>query len=170
MGLPLFSATFQRVARRESGGSFARQNDRSIDYIEATYSTCWSKRCNHCSGQQRCDSGGKEDILNRLELLRERVPSKPIVVLRQEPDLGGSVIDIQSFVVDGESVIPLFSSLACLTASFGGTPRWPPYGIALTYLLKKLRGDEIFLLNPRLPSELRFSAAELRRAFPKIPL
>ena len=38
--------------------------------------------------------------------------------------------------------------------------------VAVVICCALLRGDEVFLLDPRLPSELRFTALEFRRAFP----
>jgi hypothetical protein len=95
------------------------------------------------------------------------VPEKPIVLLAKEPAMDDRSLTIQNYWVDGELVIPLFSSETALSESTEGTDLGrPAMAIARAFLASVLRGDEVFLLDPRLASELRFTALEFRRAFP----
>ena len=104
----------------------------------------------------------------RTKLLRERVPDMPIIVLAKRPDMSSRVLDIQDYVINGESVIPLFSTEAALTASLRGAQLGrPTMAIARPLLASVLGGNEVFLLDPQLPSQLRFTAAEFREAFPE---
>jgi hypothetical protein len=91
----------------------------------------------------------------------------PIVLLAKEPAMDDRSLALQNYRVDGELVIPLFSSEAALRESTQGADLGrPAVAIARGLLASLLRGDEMFLLDPRLPSELRFTALEFRRAFP----
>jgi hypothetical protein len=104
----------------------------------------------------------------RIRQIRERVPEMPIIVLVKQPDLSSHVLDVQDYVVDGESVVPMFSSRATLTQSLAGADLGrPTFAIARPLLGQMLKGNEVFLLDPRLPAQLRFTAAEYREAFPE---
>ena len=103
----------------------------------------------------------------RTKLVRGRVPEMPIVLLAKEPAMDDRSLAIQNYRVDGDLVIPLFSSEAALWESTQGADLGrPAVAIARGLLASLLRGDEVFLLDPRLASELRFTAPEFRRAFP----
>jgi hypothetical protein len=103
----------------------------------------------------------------RTRLVRERVPEPPIVLLAQEPVPDDRALVLQNYRIDGELVIPLFSSEAALRESTQGADlNCPAVAIDRALLGSLLRGDEVFLLDPRLESELRFTAPEFRRAFP----
>ena len=103
----------------------------------------------------------------RAKLVRDRVPEAPIALLAKEPAMEDRSLTLQDYRVDGEPVIPLFSSEAALREStHGGDLGRPAVAIDRGLLVSLLRGDEVFLLDPRLPSELRFTALEFRRAFP----
>lgn len=104
----------------------------------------------------------------RIKLLRERVPEMPIIVLVKQPEMSSRVLDIQNYVINGESVIPLFSTKAALNESLRGADLGrPTFVITRPLLVSMLHGSEVFLLDPQLPSQLRFTAAEFREAFPE---
>ena len=102
------------------------------------------------------------------KLLRERVPEAPIVLLAKAPKGNERSLIIQNFHIDGEFVIPLFSSEKAFRESTQGVDLGPAVAIDRGLLASVLHGDEIFLLDPRLPSELRFDAVEFRQAFPEL--
>jgi hypothetical protein len=100
------------------------------------------------------------------KLLRESVPEAPIVLLAKQPKGRDRSLTIQNYQVNGELVIPLFSSEAALEESTQGVDLGcPALAIDRALLASILRGDEVFLLDPQLPSELRFTALEFRQAF-----
>ena len=103
----------------------------------------------------------------RTRLVRGRTPEMPIVLLVKEPAMDDRSLAIQNYRVDGELVIPLFSSEVALWESTQGADLGcSVVAIDRGLLASMLRGDEVFLLDPRLKSELRFTALEFRRAFP----
>jgi hypothetical protein len=100
--------------------------------------------------------------------LRERLPEMPLIVLGREPDSNQDVLDVQDYVINGENVIPIFSSNAALKQSLGGADLGRPvYAISRSLLGQLLKGREVLLLDPTLPSQTRFTAAEYREAFPE---
>lgn len=104
----------------------------------------------------------------RIKLLRERIPEMPIIVLVKQPELSSHVLDVQDYVINGESVIPLFSTQAALTeALHGATLSRPTMAIARPLLASVLRGNEVLILDLQLPSQIRFTATEFREAFPE---
>jgi hypothetical protein len=98
--------------------------------------------------------------------LRESVPEAPIVLLAKQPKGRDRSLTLQNYHVNGELVIPLFSSEAALEESTQGVDLGcPALAIDRGLLASILPGDEVFLLDPQLPSELRFTALEFRQAF-----
>ena len=73
------------------------------------------------SGKATAVSSEKHVLSERIRMIRERVPEMPIIILVKEPDPKGRVLDVQDYVIDGENVLPMFSSKATLTQSLGGT-------------------------------------------------
>ncbi len=103
--------------------------------------------------------------LDLVKALKDRLQKPPIILLAKEPHGEDRRLSVQNFYVDGELVIPMFSSEAALHestqgADLGLTAIW----IKPRLLASILQGDEVFLLDPRLPSELRFTASEFRQA------
>jgi|ERR1043166_3403180 hypothetical protein len=95
--------------------------------------------------------------------LQETLPEMLIVVLSKPLDPNGQTISLQDFVVNGESIIPLFTSEAPFRQSTGGVDLGRPVmAISRDLLASLLHGNEVFLLDPQLPSERRFTAADLK--------
>jgi len=104
----------------------------------------------------------------RIKLLRERMPEMPIIVLVKQPELSGNMLDIQDYKINGESVIPLFSTEAAVNLSL--RDQWTTrtkMRIARPLFASMLHGNEIFVLDPQSAFSLRFTAAEFREAFPE---
>lgn len=99
--------------------------------------------------------------------LRSRIPRRLTIILAERPDLNGKTLRIQDYIRDGRSFIPIFESPDALRAATGGTDLdlviWE---IDRAFFVSILKGNETLVLNPSLNSELTFSAADLRRAFP----
>jgi hypothetical protein len=101
-------------------------------------------------------------------LLQQRLPERPIIVLCRQPDLNSHVLDIQDYVIDGESIIPLFSSPEALRASTRGADLGRPlFEIDRALLTSVAKGHEVYLLDPQTDRQLRFSARDLLSAFPE---
>ncbi|MES2644311.1 MAG: hypothetical protein V4850_32800 [Myxococcota bacterium] len=89
------------------------------------------------------------------------------MVLATQPELTSNVLALQDYVVGGEHIIPLFTSAQALSASVGaGGLGMPTYAIHRSLLAQISTPDMVFLLDPQLPSQLRFTGAELNEAFP----
>ena len=120
------------------------------------------------SGAASAAASEKDVSTERIRQIRERVPEMPIIVLVKEPDPSSRVLDVQDYVIDGENVLPMFSSKEALNRSPGGADiKRPKLAIARPLLGHVLKGKEVFLLDPGLPMQLRFTAAEYREAFPE---
>ncbi len=105
-----------------------------------------------------------------IALLRQRLVEMPLIVLSKPLDPQSQLLNVQDYVIDGETVIPLFSSRDALQQSAGGqTLGQGVIEIARKLLAEVSRGHEIYLLDPRLPGEIRFTALDLRLAFPVSP-
>lgn len=101
------------------------------------------------------------------KLIRKRVPEAPIILLAKQPKGDERSLTIQNYSVNGELVIPLFSSEASLQESTQGADLGvPSVSIDRGLLASILQGDEVLLLDPSLRSELRFTAVDFRQAFP----
>lgn len=106
----------------------------------------------------------------RLELVRRSIPEVAIVVLTAQPDLSGNLLTLQDYVVAGEHVIPVFTSEQAMSVSVGpGGLGRPTYSVRRDLLAQISTPDTVFLLDPQLPSQLRFTGEELREAFPSLP-
>jgi hypothetical protein len=105
---------------------------------------------------------------DHVRQLRERLSEKPLIVLCREPNPNQNLLDVQDYVINAENVIPIFSSHAALKQSLrGGDLGRPVYAISRSLLAQVLKGDEVLLLDPTLPSQMRFTAAQYREAFPE---
>ena len=105
-------------------------------------------------------------VPDAILLLRQRLPEMPIVLLSERPDPDSDVLDIQDYVMGGETVIPLFSSPEALRASVGRTNLGrPQFRIDRGLLVSLAKGHEVYLLDPQTDGQLRFTATDLRAAF-----
>ena len=103
-----------------------------------------------------------------ISLLQRRLPERPIIVLSKPPDVNANALDIQDYTVGGETIIPLFSSPEAMRASTRGADLGRPlFEIDRALLASIVKGHEVFLLDPQTDGQLRFSANDLRSAFPK---
>ena len=72
-----------------------------------------------------------------------------VVIIARWDDPDSRAITQQDFVIDGRSVIPVFSDEATFRAEIAGSG-FEKQGVAvdLAFLASLLRGDEVLLLNP----------------------
>lgn len=89
--------------------------------------------------------------------------NKVIVFLSKEPDPNSNVLDLQDFIEEGKSFIPVFTSQEKLTESIQGAEL--PYSqikIDGMFLLSIMKGDETIRVNPTLNDEAYFISADLK--------
>ena len=104
----------------------------------------------------------------QIMILQDRVPEELIAILASHPDMNGQSLILQDYRVRGELVIPLFSSEVSLQESIQSADLGcAVVAISRGLLASILHGSEVFLLDPGLQSELRFTAGEFRQAFPQ---
>lgn len=75
-------------------------------------------------------------------------------------------IRLQNFIINGESVYPIFSDEAAFKRQIVGSGfEMQGLNIKVHFLLSFLRGDEVFLLNPGDAEPVRLTTADLARAY-----
>lgn len=85
--------------------------------------------------------------INLVALLRERLPEMPLVVMTKEPDPASYLLELQDYIIGGESVLPLFSSQQALAVSLPGADLGRPiYAIRRDLLVLLLHRSEVRLL------------------------
>jgi hypothetical protein len=116
---------------------------------------------------QAADAGASKgrSVMSLHSILQTRVPPRPVIIFSHMPAPEDTVLGIQDYVRDGESFIPIFDSADALRSA-GGSDGKPAFEIDRALFVSVLKGTETLILNPSLPSELRFHASDLQRAFP----
>ena len=106
------------------------------------------------------------DIEKNMNDQKEVFRNKVIVFLSKEPDLKSNVLDIQDFIENGKSFIPVFTSSEKLTESTQGAELpLPKYQIDGLFLLSIMTGNETLRVNPTLSDEAFFKASDLKKYF-----
>ena len=86
-----------------------------------------------------------------------------IIFLTKEPDPGSTILDIQDFVQDGRSFIPVFTSKETLARSTRGSELpFPTYKIDGLFLLSLMNGNETLRVDATLSNEAYFKASDLK--------
>ena len=97
---------------------------------------------------------------------KEIFKSKVIVFLSKEPDLKSNILEIQDFIENGKSSIPVFTSTEKLTESTQGAELpFPKYQIDGLFLLSIMSGNETLRVNPTLSDEAFFKASDLKEYY-----
>jgi hypothetical protein len=73
-------------------------------------------------------------------------------------------IRLQDFIIDGESIIPIFADEAAFDRQTHGSG-FEALGIIVKLHFSFLRGDEILMLNPGDPKPLKLRPTDLAEAF-----
>ena len=84
-------------------------------------------------------------------------------MLKRQPKDDDRIIDVQSFIMNGEDSIPIFSDIETFKVQAKGSG-FEENGleIKLDFYVNVLKGNEIFVLNPGGNNPKRFTADELR--------
>ena len=85
-----------------------------------------------------------------------------IIILSKELQKKSQYINIQNYIVEGNSFIPVFSSIEKYEASTHGIIDNPVIVINGLLLLSMMNGDEQLRLNPGLDDERDFRASKLQ--------
>ena len=104
----------------------------------------------------------KKNMTDQKEIFKNKV----IVFLSKEPDLKSNILDIQDFIENGKSSIPVFTSTEKLTESTQGAELpFPKYQIDGLFLLSIMSGNEMLRVNPTLSDEAFFKASDLKEYY-----
>lgn len=88
--------------------------------------------------------------------------SKVIVILSKELEGTSNAINIQDYIENGKSFIPVFTSKDKFTESTQGVDIGKPkIEIDGIFLLSLMKGSETLRINPRLADEQYFNASDL---------
>ena len=99
---------------------------------------------------------------------KEIFRNKIIVFLSKEPDPESNILDIQDFIENGKSSIPVFTSTEKMTESTQGAELpFPKYQIDGLFLLSIMNGNETLRVNPTLSDEAFFKASDLKEYYKK---
>jgi hypothetical protein len=110
----------------------------------------------------------KIETQNNMTDQKEIFRNKVIVFLSKEPDPKSNVLDIQDFIENGKSSIPVFTSTKKLTESTQGAELpFTKYQIDGLFLLSIMNGNETLRVNPTLSDEAFFKASDLKEYFKK---
>jgi hypothetical protein len=90
---------------------------------------------------------------------------KVIVILSKDLERMSNNINIQDFIKDGVSFIPVFTSIEKFDESTKGDVKNPKVEIEGIFLLSILQGTELLKVNPGLKDEEDFKAADLIKKY-----
>lgn len=90
---------------------------------------------------------------------------KVIVILSQELDLNSNLINIQDYIHEGKSFIPVFTSIEKFNESTKGQVTNKKIEINGILLLSILNGTETIHVNPGLFDETIFQSVELKKKY-----
>ena len=105
-----------------------------------------------------------KNMTDQKEIFRNKI----IVFLSKEPDPESNILDIQDFIENGKSSIPVFTSTEKMTESTQGAELpFPKYQIDGLFLLSIMNGNETLRVNPTLSDEAFFKASDLKEYYKK---
>jgi hypothetical protein len=118
-----------------------------------------------------CNKAHKENTLMPVtidsvsNMDNDMFKKKVVIILSDSLRGDSSTINIQDYVVDGKSFIPVFTSMAEFDASTQGQVKEDKIEIDGILLLSILKGNETLKTNPGLESEKDYKADELIRKY-----
>lgn len=86
---------------------------------------------------------------------------KVVVILSNELDATSNIINVQDYIQNGKSFIPIFTSVDKCNESTNGAVKNQKIEIDGMFFLSLLKGNEELRINPTLDDELIIGAAEL---------
>lgn len=124
-----------------------------------------------CSCNSKTDQeGNSEKTKEKIETIEhpqmEIFKNKVIIFLKEAPDLASDILDIQDFIVDGKSFIPVFTSKEKLIESTQGAKLpFVEMEIEGFLLLSMMGGNETLRVNPDLKDDASYLTADLKKTF-----
>jgi hypothetical protein len=119
-----------------------------------------------------CNNHKKEIATNNIKPKVEKTEKndevflgKVVIILSEELKGNENLINIQDYVENGKSFIPLFSSIEKFNESTQGNVTNQKIEIDGIFLLSILNGTETLKLNPGLKDEVVFNSGKLKEKF-----
>lgn len=102
-----------------------------------------------------------ENVMSNEDVFKHKV----IVILSEGLDINSNKLNIQDYIQDGKSFIPIFSSMEKFNESTQGQVKNEKIEIDGFLLLSVLKGNETLKLNPGLKDEFSFDAFTLIKKY-----
>ncbi len=119
-----------------------------------------------------CNNSKKEIAEKKMETEMETTNKndkiflgKIVIILSEELEGNSSVINIQDYIENGKSFIPIFSSIEKFNESTKGNIKNQKIEIDGIFLLSLMNGKETLKLNPGLSDEENFKAEILIKKY-----
>ena len=119
-----------------------------------------------------CNNQKKEIATNKLESKVENTEKndevflgKVVIILSEELKGNENLINIQDYVENGKSFIPIFSSIEKFNESTQGNVNNQKIEIDGIFLLSIMNGTETLKLNPGLKDEIVFNSGKLKEKY-----
>lgn len=98
---------------------------------------------------------------NKMIMTDEIFKKNVIIILSSELDMKSNIINVQDYIVNGKSFIPVFTSMDKFNESTKGAVKNTKIEINGMFFLSLLKGNEELHVNPSLEDELIINSAEL---------
>ncbi len=119
-----------------------------------------------------CNNQKKEIATNKLKSKVENTKKndevflgKVVIILSEELKGNENLINIQDYVENGKSFIPIFSSIEKFNESTQGNVNNQKIQIDGMFLLSIMNGTETLKLNPGLKDEIVFNSGKLKEKY-----
>ena len=119
-----------------------------------------------------CNNSKKENLETKVETKIEMTNQndeiflgKVVIILSEELNDNSSAINIQDYIENGKSFIPIFSSIQKFNESTKGNIKNQKIEIDGIFLLSILNGNETLKLNPGLEDETVFKSESLMKKY-----
>ena len=119
-----------------------------------------------------CNNSKKDNSESKVETKMEMTNQndeiflgKVVIILSEELNDSSNVINIQDYIKNGKSFIPIFSSIEKFNESTKGNVKNPKIEIDGIFLLSILNGKETLKLNPGLEDETIFKSELLIKKY-----
>ena len=119
-----------------------------------------------------CNNQNKEIAINKLKPKVENTEKndevflgKVVIILSEKLEGNENLINIQDYVENGKSFIPIFSSIEKFNESTQGNVNNQKIEIDGIFLLSIMNGTETLKLNPGLKDEIVFNSGKLKEKY-----
>src|SRR5258708_3139157 len=120
--------------------------------------------CSNSSKDRPYDNVNNKDQ-NTSTMIDEIFKKKVIIILSQDLEGNSKQINIQDYIQNGKSFIPVFTSFKKFEESTKGAVKNHKIEIDGIFLLSILHGNETLKVNPGLSDEIELQSSELIKKY-----